>query len=135
VTCRLFAEFYPQYPQPDHDVIEAFRDPAEPPWAPVTLWLGAVLIAPVAEECFFRGILQTAVVTLARRRWVAIAVGGLLFGLAHGGQFQVIPALFLLGILLGYLYERTGSLMGPILLHVLFNLRTVTWEVYRLAGA
>ena len=134
VTEWMFREFAPNYPMPEHGVIEALRDPEEPPWAPVTLWLGAVIVAPIAEECFFRGIVQTVVVTLWRRRWVAVLTASVLFGLAHGAQWQAVPALTALGLMLGYLYEREGALAGPILLHTLFNLKTLTWELYGAGG-
>lgn len=134
VTEWAFREFVPDYPMPKHGVIEALRDPQEPPWAPVTLWLGAVIVAPIAEECFFRGIVQTVVANLWGRRWTAVLIAGVLFGLAHGVQWQAVPALTVLGIMLGYLYEREGALAGPILFHALFNLKTLTWELHGAGG-
>lgn len=134
-TELVFARLWPAYSMPDHDVIRVLRDPNEPPWAPVVLWIGAVIVAPIAEESFFRGLLQTVIGANGRRRWVAVVVTSVLFGLAHGSQWQVVPALALLGLILGVLYERTGMLFVPILLHALFNLKTLTWEFYGAGGA
>ena len=47
----------------------------------------------------------------------------LAFTLVHA-QVHALPAL-LLGVLLGLAYERTGSLLVPILVHALFNLKTL----------
>lgn len=116
---------WPGYQPPEHSVLEALQQGSESAWL---LRLGAVLIAPVAEECFFRGIFQTTVRNIYGRAWPAIIFSGVLFGLAHSNQPQVVPTLVALGILLGVLYERTGSLTGPIVLHVLFNLKTVIWQ-------
>ena len=53
-------------------------------------------------------------------RWIAIAVTSLLFAASHG-NWQHLPALWVLGMFLGYSYERRGTLAVPILIHVLFN--------------
>ena len=127
-TRWVFHVLLPDYALPEHDVIEALRDPAEPSWTAVTLWLGAVIVAPVAEECFFRGILQTVVNNAFGRPWMAVLTSAVVFGLAHGSQWPAVPALMLLGVILGCLYERSGAMIGPILMHALFNLRTLTWE-------
>ncbi|MFH0981968.1 MAG: CPBP family intramembrane glutamic endopeptidase, partial [Planctomycetota bacterium] len=84
--------------------------------------------APMAEECFFRGMLQTMLLRVLRRRWVAVLAPALLFGMAHLDQPHVVPALTLFGVILGLQYERSGALVGPIALHALFNLKTLIWE-------
>ena len=110
---------------PQHEVIKALDNGSVPAW---TLWLGAVVIAPLAEECFFRGIFQTLVRNLTARPWLAVLATAAAFGVAHAGQPQAIPAIAALGLLLGTSYERSGSLVAPILLHSLFNLKTMIWE-------
>src|SRR5262249_14178247 len=92
------------------------------------LWCGAVIAAPIAEECFFRGLLQTALVNLLQSRWVAIGISSVAFGAVHIGQPHIVPALIFLGLLLGYAYERTGGLLAPILIHALFNLKNLIWD-------
>ncbi len=135
LTELIFARLWPAYPMPDHDVILGLRDPNEPPWAPIVLWIGAVIVAPIAEESFFRGLVQTVLGSHGRRRWAAVVVTSILFGFAHASQWQVVPALALLGLILGVLYERSGMLFTPILLHALFNLKTLVWESYGAGGA
>ncbi len=50
---------------------------------------------------------------------------GSAFGLAHMEQPHVVAPLIVLGVILGYVYERTGSLVAPITMHLLFNLKTM----------
>jgi membrane protease YdiL (CAAX protease family) len=70
-------------------------------------------------------LLQTFLLRLVRRRWIAISLASLAFGAVHLQQPHAIAALAVLGLLIGYAYERTGSLLPPILIHALFNLNTL----------
>ena len=117
--------FRPDYALPQHDVLVLLDQPELPGWVPAALWLCAVVIAPVAEELFFRGVCQTALNHVFRRRWLSTVLVGAAFGLAHLQQPQVVAPLIVLGVILGYVYERTGSLVAPITMHLLFNLKTM----------
>ena len=78
-----------------------------------------VFIAPIAEEILFRGQLQPAV----ERRfgpWPAIIAPAVLFGAVHLQPLAAIP-LIVTGILLGWLRWKTGSILVPIVFHVLMN--------------
>jgi membrane protease YdiL (CAAX protease family) len=111
-----------------HPTISALRDGTQPIGIVVALLAGAVLVAPLAEELFFRGVLQTYLVGQMRSRWPAIVLAALAFGAVHYTQPYAVAALVLLGVLLGYAYERTGSLLPPVVIHALFNLKTLVWE-------
>ncbi|HEX9780231.1 MAG TPA: CPBP family intramembrane glutamic endopeptidase [bacterium] len=78
------------------------------------------LIGPVAEEFLFRGVFYSS---LSRHlpMWGAMIASGALFALAHGNNLVGLIPITLLGCLLAYVYERTGSLAGPILIHMLHN--------------
>jgi len=89
---------------------------------PLVLGLTAVLaclVGPVAEELFFRGVVFSV---LRRRtsRAVAMLVSGAAFALMHGNPVG-FPSILLLGCLLAYLYERTGSLASSLSVHILHN--------------
>lgn len=79
----------------------------------------AVLIVPVFEEMLFRGFWQTTVRSFSSSPWLAIILTSLVFAVLH--PITHAPALFALSCGLGYAYERSGSLLRPILMHVLFN--------------
>lgn len=91
------------------------------------LLLSVVVIigAPIAEELFFRGLLQRS---LLRRMGPvpAVLISATAFGLSH---FQVVqlPALVALGLVLGALAHRTRSLGPPILAHAAFNAVTMAF--------
>lgn len=79
----------------------------------------ACLIGPVAEELFFRGILYPAI--RSRASWGrAMFISAAFFALLHANPVG-FPAILLLGCFLANLYERTGSLAGPLTVHILHN--------------
>ena len=115
-------------------------------------WLvigSAVVVAPFFEETIFRGHIQTLVAHTIRRyrglsrpfdpielsdarwiRWVAICVGAFLFAIIHEAGWMM-PPLFVLAVCFGYVYERTGKLWAPILMHALFNATSITAALFQ----
>jgi uncharacterized protein len=80
-----------------------------------------VLLAPVAEELFFRGFFFAGL----RSRWSlwpAALVSGLVFGMVHAptGITTVVP-LAALGFALCWLYDRTGSIWPCMIAHAINN--------------
>ncbi|MFA6635967.1 MAG: type II CAAX endopeptidase family protein [Candidatus Omnitrophota bacterium] len=90
------------------------------------LWIStmfAAIFGPVAEEIFFRGFLYPA----ARGKWgifAAIMGTSFVFSLLHSHLVGFLP-IMALGVLLTYLYEKTGSLLVPITVHVMHNVGMV----------
>jgi membrane protease YdiL (CAAX protease family) len=103
-----------------------------PPAARLMLIGSVVLIGPVLEELLYRGLLQSAVVQLTGMRWMAIFAVSAVFAVMHLGAaaWYTLPGLMALSIAFGWTYERTGSLLPPILLHILFNAFNVTIAMY-----
>ncbi|MFO0908901.1 MAG: CPBP family intramembrane glutamic endopeptidase [Isosphaeraceae bacterium] len=149
------------------------------PLAAVLAVLSAVVMAPLAEELLFRGILQTWLNRVFQRRavadpaygvgspivlepeglrwiepasstfqadpwtaptavdvlepprlealpsrreeWLPVLATSLLFGLVHITEMPAPIPIFVLSLALGYLYQRTGTLVASIILHALFN--------------
>lgn len=87
-----------------------------------------IVIAPVIEEIIFRGFLQSAVKGLCGGRY-AIVISASLFAAVHVDVFAFLQIL-ILGILLGYLYEKTQSLAASIVVHVLHNSLTLVFLLY-----
>ncbi len=77
------------------------------------------ILAPVLEEMLFRGIILRAFL-LQYSPVKAIILSALLFGLAHLNIYQFVVA-SLIGLLAGWLYERTHSLIPCIALHTFYN--------------
>lgn len=80
-----------------------------------------VVAAPVSEEVCFRGMLFGGL----RERWPRIAaalVSGAIFGGLHATTgISAVPPLIFFGFTLALLYEKTGSVLPGILLHMLNN--------------
>ena len=108
------------------EVQETFKELAADPTAAPWLVAGSVLVAPVAEELFYRGMLFPAL----RKRlplWPAMGISAVLFGLSHlqttlEGYLLVLLIIIPFGMFLAYVYERRGTLLVPILTHSIFNL-------------
>jgi membrane protease YdiL (CAAX protease family) len=79
----------------------------------------AVVAAPLTEELIFRGCLY-GFLRQTGGRFLAIAVTSVLFALIHG-HIPSLAGLVILAVGLSLLYEKTGSLWAPILLHAAFN--------------
>lgn len=104
----------------------------------VPMAICTVLLAPVTEECLVRGVIFAP---LCRRKpWLAYVVTTVLFSLLHivqhfeAGQpllpyfltfLEYLPA----GLVLGWAYQRTRSIWGPIALHCVINLLAVVSTV------
>ena len=82
--------------------------------------LSIALLAPVLEELLFRGAIQNILLSTLKKPWAAIVISSLIFGVVHMNPAQ-IPFAFLLGMMFGWLYYRTGSLLPGIIGHVLNN--------------
>ena len=96
--------------------------PHRPTHAVAPYDIAIVLFIPTAEELFFRGMLLDYLTARTRRRTVAIALTALTFGAAHVPQGEVIAAtMTLLGVGLAGLAAATGSLIGPLVLHLSWN--------------
>lgn len=77
------------------------------------------VVGPVAEEILFRGVTYGAL----RRRWGvrwAVVGSAALFAALHGDPIALVP-IFVLGLLLAGLYERTGSLIPSMTVHIVHN--------------
>ncbi|MCX6923865.1 MAG: CPBP family intramembrane metalloprotease [Verrucomicrobia bacterium] len=87
--------------------------------ARIMLGVSAILVAPVAEEILFRGILYPAV-KQAGFPQVALWGTSVLFAAIHMNLLSFVP-LTVLALVLVALYERTNNLLAPITAHALFN--------------
>ena len=86
------------------------------------LWVNLVfvgILAPIFEELFYRKVIINRL-----RRYgdlPAILISGLIFGLTHGNFSQVFYTI-VVGMLLGFIYIRTGSVLYTISIHAAFNM-------------
>jgi uncharacterized protein len=90
--------------------------------------MAAVILAPIAEELLFRGLLHRG---LRRRVRIvpATALSSVLFAVVHVdvalSQPLALVGLTLVGVILAIAYERTGSLLVPVIIHAVHNAITI----------
>lgn len=115
------------------EVQEGFREVAERTSVAPLLVVYSVLVGPFAEELFYRGMLFAAL----RRRldlWPSMGISGVVFGISHlqttlEGTLLVALIVIPFGMLLAWVYERTGTLVAPLAAHATFNLVQVLFLI------
>lgn len=108
-----------------HGTLREIREQWGDPWIVLTVIL-AIAGAPIVEEMVYRVFLQSMILSVARRPWIAVVITATLFALMHRAMPEPVPwhaiaVLWILGLGLGAAYERTGRLGVPIVMHALFN--------------
>ena len=97
------------------DLVPIFAELSSPWW----LLAGGVIVAPVAEEVFFRGFVFAGL--RQRYDWKKAAfISSALFAVIHVAPTTMIP-IFILGYIFAYLYHRSNSIWPAILMHVSTN--------------
>lgn len=80
-------------------------------------YLAIGLLAPLCEELVFRGAILRRLLDSSRLKpWWAIALSAGLFALIHMNPAQM-PHAFVIGLLLGWMYWRTGSILPGVAFH------------------
>jgi membrane protease YdiL (CAAX protease family)/uncharacterized RDD family membrane protein YckC len=119
----LFAAFYAPLVQPEQEDVTRDLGVDQGNLEAIAAGLLIIVAAPISEEIFFRGLMFTGL----RRRlslWPAAAITAILWAALHytgPESIGVVPQLAVLGLLLAWLYEYTGSLWPPILMHAVNN--------------
>ncbi|MCD8049708.1 MAG: CPBP family intramembrane metalloprotease [Clostridia bacterium] len=85
--------------------------------------LVTIIVGPIFEEILFRGIVMTRLKSVMPA-WLAILIQGIIFGASH---MVLIQGIFtaVLGIIMGYIYHKTGKLSVSVAIHIVFNLSAV----------
>lgn len=87
------------------------------------------LLAPLVEEMVFRGAILRSLLQWKPNPWVGIAISALLFAVVHMNPAQM-PHAFLIGLLLGWMYWRTDSIVPGVVYHWVNN--TVAYILYNI---
>ena len=90
------------------------------------------LLAPLVEELVFRGAILRSLLRWHHNHWVAIVISALLFALTHVNPAQM-PHAFLIGMLLGWMYYRTDSIIPGVVYHWANN--SVAYVMYNISIA
>ena len=82
-------------------------------------FLLAAIFAPIFEEWLCRGMILRGLLTRMKPAW-AIVVSALFFAVIHMNPWQALNA-FIIGIIMGYVYYKTGSLILTMIIHFVNN--------------
>jgi len=107
--------------QQQHPALELLVTGRLQPWQVSYLAFLAVFITPVAEELFFRGLLQNYILGLSRSPVLAVLTSSLAFGIVHWPRIEQIVPLAVFGVVLGWWYWRNNNLLQAVLVHMIFN--------------
>lgn len=101
---------------------------SQPMWMTLVF---SVILAPLLEEIFFRGVVCKKLLALGEG--YAVVLSAAFFALCHGNFFQLFYA-FVVGCFFGFIYVKTGRLIYTVLLHITVNFIgtvAVTWVMGR----
>jgi len=102
--------------------IDLYRSAPSPLWS-LWFWIALVVATPIFEELLFRGFIFAGLHASALGRVGAVSITALAWAWTHQQpdplEFGIV---FLIGITLGVARLRSGSLLVPIAMHVLYNL-------------
>jgi len=106
------------------DIMQTLEMMMQDRWGYIALGL----LAPIAEEVVFRGAILRALLKVFHKRmhWIPILLSALIFGAVHGNLPQFIHAT-VMGLLLGWMYYRTDSILPGVVMHWVNN--TVAYVV------
>jgi membrane protease YdiL (CAAX protease family) len=122
------AQVWLQHPE-NAEMLHAYESAT---W-PAFLWVAIIFAAPVQEELLFRGFMYRGLAA-SRLGWLgATLIGSAGWTLLHV-QYDWLEMLtiFLLGLILGWLRHRSGSIWLPMMIHSLNNLAATVWIVLTL---
>jgi membrane protease YdiL (CAAX protease family) len=113
----------PEFVMPRHRELNEIM--AYPQWqVRAIIIITAICVVPFTEEMLFRGMFQTLLRSYTGRPWSAVIIASMVFAVFHENP-QHWPAMFAFSLVLGYSYEKSGSLFRCIFLHSIFNALSV----------
>lgn len=107
------------HPDINPQLFEEMLRTASGPGGLITLLIMGAVLAPISEELYYRGMIYPVFRGYVGPFWGAI-IAGILFGLVHWDLWRTIP-LAVGGVILCYIYEKSGSILVSALAHGVWN--------------
>lgn len=87
--------------------------------SPLAVFITTAVLGPIIEEVVFRGIIQKSI-NQVKSGWLPIVISALVFGISHMVLIQSVYT-FMMGLVVGYIYQKTENLAYPIIIHIVMN--------------
>lgn len=120
--------YFFQHPEQEQMMIQQMRKIASHPLLFSCLGVTIATIVPLTEEFLFRGLLQNWLKRILNNVTASVAISSVIFSCFHFSfslgwtNLELLPTLFILSCMLGYIYERQRSLWASVGLHGFYNL-------------
>lgn len=101
------------------EATEQMKERSQEIFSGIAAILYGSIFGPIAEEMGFRGVLLGGLLNARCRPWLSILISAFVFGLFHG--FMGFFGAMTFGIILGWLYWRTQSIIPCIIIHIVSN--------------
>ncbi|MNR30975.1 CAAX amino terminal protease self- immunity [compost metagenome] len=90
------------------------------------MFVGVAVTVGICEEIMFRGFLQHYAMELGTSQLWAMVIISVIFGAGHFMQgLSGIISSTIFGLIMGYTYFTTGSLLVPIIIHILYDAKAI----------
>ena len=86
------------------------------------------LTGPIAEEICFRGVILGGLLCMRCRPWLAILISAVAFGAMHGSAVKFLGCTGF-GVIVGWLFWRTRSILPGIAVHIAYNTITLVFSI------
>lgn len=99
----------------------------------INLVFSYVILSPIVEELFFRGIILNGLLKSSKNKIVSIIFTSVLFCLVHIEGFELCSALniadaFIFSIIISCFYAKTKNIYYVIIFHIIYNLAWYLWR-------
>lgn len=126
---RVAMDHWMPLPSPEMQAFgEAFTELGQSPGTAALLFLGASVAPAIAEELLFRGLVLQSIKRHLSTRWAVLISSGVFA--AYHLNLQQFPTAFVIGLALGALAIRSGSVLPGMLLHMLHNGLALVAQLY-----
>jgi membrane protease YdiL (CAAX protease family) len=94
---------------------------------PLYILAMAIVVAPVSEELLFRALLITRIREYSRSAVLAIILASAVFAVFHAGYGSVVQfvGVFVVGLILGFIYWGSGSVIPSMIIHFVYNFMSI----------
>jgi len=96
-----------------------------PAYYGIALSIYLAIFSPLVEECIFRGGILGNFIKEGMDKWWAIIISAAIFGAIHFDLYKFLTC-FVFGIVTGWIYTRTKSLVPSMILHIMNNSMSIT---------